>query len=252
MVFRELIREKVVTVYMDDLIVTGKDEIENLNKVKTILEVAEHFGLVIRFDKCQFVKKRVTFLGHVLEKGTIKPSDEKTKAIRLFPTPTSVKHVQSFLGLAGFFRKFVPGFSIIAKPLTDLTRKNAVFVFKIEQKNAFDTLKELLCAALVLKIYDADAETELHTDASKVGYGACLLQKCEGEWHPVFYLSHMTTPAEANYASYDLEVLAIIIALQTLKVYLLGLQFKIVTDCRAFNQTMTKRDLCTKVARCSN
>lgn len=146
--------------------------------------------------------------------------------------------VQSFLGLAGYFRKFVPNFAIIARPLTELTEKDCVYVFGDQQYRAFEELKTVLTSEPVLKIYDPNCDSELHTEASKFGYGACLLQRVNGELHPVMFLSRKTTQAEMNYTSYELEVLAIVYALKKLRVYLLGLTFKIVTDCKAFNLTM--------------
>lgn len=248
-VFHELIRENTVVVYMDDLIVAAQSEKENLIKLKRVLKVAMESGLIIRFDKCQFVRRKVTFLGHILQNGTVLPSEEKTLAIRCYPQPKTVVQVQSFLGLAGYFRKFVPQFSLIARPLTDLTRKECAFVFGEDERRAFEELKTVLCSEPVLKIYDPNVETELHTDASKSGYGACLLQCHGGEFHPVMYLSKKTTAAEMNYTSYELEVKAVVYALKKLRIYLWGLKFKIITDCNAFYQTMNKKDMNATVAR---
>lgn len=248
-VFRDLIKAKIVVVYMDDLIIPGVDEIDNLNNIKKVLKVAAENGLLIQFSKCQFVMRKVNFLGHILEAGLVRPSEEKTEAIRSYPQPKNIKQVMSFLGLAGFFRRFVPGFSLIAKPLSDLTRAEVVFKFEKEQIVAFNALKTILCEKPVLKLYDESRETELHTDASKWGFGACLLQRHDGILHPVFYYSRKTSPAETKYSSYELEVLAVISALKKLRVYLLGLKFKIITDCKAFQQTMTKRDISAKIAR---
>lgn len=249
-VFWPLIREGIVMVYLDDLIVPGINEEDNLNKVSRVLDVAKENGLIIRFDKCVFVSKKVSFLGHILEEGSIRPSEEKTHAIKYYPEPKTVAQVQSFMGLAGFFRKFVLNFSLIAKPLTDLTRKEVPFVFGNLQRASFETLKRELCKDPVLKVFNPNLETELHTDASAAGYGACLLQKhADGLFHPVFYLSSKTTDAESRYTSYEQEVLAVVRALKKLRVYLLGIKFVIYTDCQAFNQTMKKRDLCAKIAR---
>lgn len=249
-VFWPLMREGVVMVYMDDLIVPAANEIENIERVQRVLEVAQNNGLAIRFDKCEFVRRRVSFLGHILENNSVRPSDEKTRAISAYPEPKTVKHVQSFLGLAGFFRKFEPKFALIAKPLTDLTRKDVRFVFDTPQRQAFETLKAMLCNDPVLKLFNPNSETELHTDASAVGYGACLMQKhADAFFHPVFYLSAQTSDAESRYSSYELEVLAIVNALSRLRVYLLGLKFVIYTDCQAFQMTMKKKDLVTRVAR---
>lgn len=248
-IFQDLIRENVVVVYMDDLMIAAASEQENLAKLKRVLAVAQKFGLVIRFNKCQFVRRKVTFLGHILWNGTVSPSEEKTTSIRNFPQPATVKQVQSFLGLAGYFRKFIPNFSVVAKPLSDLTRQDVIFKFGEKEQQAFAALKGMLVNEPILKVFDQSRETELHTDASKLGYGACLLQRHENELHPVLFLSRKTSAAEMNYSSYELEVLAVVYALKKLRVYLLGLKFKIITDCKAFNQTMNKRDMCARVAR---
>ncbi|GFU28531.1 retrovirus-related Pol polyprotein from transposon 17.6 [Trichonephila clavipes] len=115
---------------------------------------------------------------------------------------------------------------------------------------AFEKLKKLLTESPVLSIFQQGRTTELHTDASQQGYGAVLLQEAEdGKLHPVQYMSQKTTPAEEKYSSYELEVLAVVNALKKFRTYLLGNHFKIITDCSAFQKTMDKKDLVTRVAR---
>lgn len=168
-----------------------------------------------------------------------------------FPEPRDVRQVQLFLGLSGYFRKFVRGYSSIARPLSNLLRSDVKFRFDVAERNAFRQLKTVLSERPVLALYRTNAETELHTDASMHGYGAILLQRNNEDrlMHPVYYASGKTTPAEERYTSYELEVLAIVRALRRFRVYLLGIDFKIVTDCRAFALTMAKKDLCVRVAR---
>ncbi|GFW70256.1 hypothetical protein TNCV_3337741 [Trichonephila clavipes] len=132
-IFRELMRKGVVIIYMDDLIIPAKDEKEGLEKLKEVLEVVSKYGLEMKFKKCQFLGRKVEFLGHVVENGTIRPSIAKTIAVKKFPVPTTVKQVQSFLGLTGYFRKFIPAYSQIAKPLSVLTRKDNPFMFEQPQ-----------------------------------------------------------------------------------------------------------------------
>ncbi|GFV18019.1 retrovirus-related Pol polyprotein from transposon opus [Trichonephila clavipes] len=133
-IFRDLTRKGIVISYLDDLIIPAKNEQEGLKKLKIIFEVAKKYGLEIKFKKCQFLKKKIEFLGHIVESGTIKPSPTKTLAVRKFPEPTTIKQVQSFLGLTGYFRKYIKDYSKIAKPLSDLTRKENLFAFGIQQK----------------------------------------------------------------------------------------------------------------------
>lgn len=250
-IFKEHIRNGIVLAYLDDVVILAKDEKEGLFRLKLILKTAEEYGLKINWKKCQFLMKNITYLGHHIEDGKIMPSSEKTRAVLKFPQPATVKQIQSFLGLTGYFRKFIRDYARIAKPLSDLIAKDVHFKFGAEEHNAFNTLKQLLCEKPILKIYSPDDETQLHTDASQEGYGAILLQKCadDNKFHPVYYMSRKTTPAERKYCSYELEVLAIVNALKKFRVYLLGIPFVIVTDCAAFTMTMKKKDLATRVAR---
>ncbi|GBM60122.1 Transposon Ty3-I Gag-Pol polyprotein [Araneus ventricosus] len=249
-IFRDLTRKGIVISYKDDVIIPSKDLKEGLGKLKVVFKVAKKYGLEIKFKKCQFLMRKVEFLRHIVENGTIKPSTAKTLAVRKFPEPTTVKKVQSFLGLTGYFRKYIKDYSKIAKPLSDLTRRENQFVFGIEQKEAFEKLKKIMSEGPVLRIYKYGRRTELHADASKQGYGAVLLQEAEDEkLHPIYYMSRKTSPAEEKYDCYELEVLAIITALKKFRVYLLGQHFKIITDCSAFQRTMHKKDLITRIAR---
>lgn len=250
-VFRDLINKRIVVVFMDDIIILARDVNEAITRLKMVFECAAKAGLEIKWSKCQFLKRTVQFLGHIVEEGRIRPSPLKTAAVQKFPEPKTIKGVQSFLGLTGYFRKFIEGYATIAKPLSDMLRRDAKFVFNEEQRCAFEQLKQSLMANPVLKIYDPLAETELHTDASKYGFGAVLMQRDNGDqqMHPVHYMSKKTSAAEEKYDSYMLEVLAIMKALEKFRVYLLGIQFKIVTDCEAFTKTLAKKDVMPKVGR---
>ncbi|XP_061390803.1 uncharacterized protein LOC133326139 [Musca vetustissima] len=139
----------------------------------------------------------------------------------------------------------------LAKPLNDLRKENVKFQFGDEQKLAFDKLKQCMTNEPVLHIFNEKFETEVHTDASIDGYGAVLLQKSPDDnlLHPVYYMSRKTSDAERKYTSYELEVLAVIEALKRFRVYLIGIKFKLMTDCNAFTKTLDKKDLCTRVAR---
>ncbi|GFX30320.1 retrovirus-related Pol polyprotein from transposon 17.6 [Trichonephila clavipes] len=134
-------RKGVVIIYMDDLIIPAKDEKEGLEKLKEVLEVASKYDLEMKFKKCQFLRRNMELLGHVVENGTICPSIAKTVAAKKFPVPTTVKQVQSFLELTGYFLKFIPAYSQIAKPLSKLARKDNTFMFEQPQMEAFEKLK---------------------------------------------------------------------------------------------------------------
>ncbi|GFW01347.1 retrovirus-related Pol polyprotein from transposon 17.6 [Trichonephila clavipes] len=205
-IFRDLTRKGIVISYLDDFVIPAKNEQEGLEKLKIIFEVAKKYGLEIKFKKCQFLKRKIEFLGHIVESGTIEPSPTKTLAVRKFPELTTIKQVQSFLGLTGYFRKYIKDYSKIAKPLSDLTRKENLFVFGIQQKEAFEKLKKIMTEGPILHLYKYGRKTELHTDACKQGYGAILLQEAEdGKFHPVYYMSKKTNTAEEKYDRYKLE-----------------------------------------------
>lgn len=249
--FNNLVREHVLMFYVDDIIIPAVDEDEGFEKLKKFLSVAAENGIQINWQKCHFLQRKVEFLGHVIENSTVSPSLGKINAVMNFPEPCTIKQLQGFLGLSGFFRKYIEGFSKIARPLTELLKKNTDFVFSYNEKKAFNDLKVKLSQQPVLKIYDPSALTELHTDACQDGYGAVLMQKYVGEpdFLPVYYFSKKTTPAESKYDSYQLETHAVIKALEKFRVYLLGIRFKIVTDCQALEKTLHKKEVPTKVAR---
>ena len=250
-VFRDLIAKDIVLPYMDDLVIPANNESQALERLKQVLTVASEYGLDINFRKCQFLHSRIEFLGHLVEDGKLFPSPSKTKAVLNYPDLKNAKDVQRFLGLTGYFRKFIPSYSTIAKPLSDLLRKDSPFKFEVEQKTAFLHLKQLLSEKPVLSIFNQKSPIEIHTDASIDGLGAVLLQKSkqDNNFHPVYYMSKKTSDHERKYTSYELEVLAIVEALKKFRIYVLGAPFKIVTDCNAFVKTLNKKELNSRIAR---
>ncbi|GFX58241.1 retrovirus-related Pol polyprotein from transposon 297 [Trichonephila clavipes] len=236
---------------MDDIVILAKNESEAIERLKKVLQESSDYRLEINFDKCQFLHRKIEFLGHIIENNKLFPSPSKTKSVVNYPEPKTTKEVQRFLGLTGYFRKFIPAYSVIAKSLSDLLRKDTPFNFDVKQKASFDELKRLLCQKPVLGIYRQNCETEIHTDASIDGLAAVLLQRFpdDNSLHPIYYMSRKTSETERKYTSYELEVLAIIEALKKFKVYILGMPFKIITDCIAFTKTMSKKDLNTRIAR---
>lgn len=215
-IFRDFINENIALPYMDDLIILAKDEVEAIKRLEAVLKTASEYGLEINKKKCHFLKRRIEFLGYCIENGEISPSPDMTKAVINFPKPTTMKQVQSYLGLTGYFRKFIPQYSLIAKPLSDLTKANAKFQFEESQRQSFNELKQILSQKPVLKIFQEDGYLALHTDASCDGYGAILMQKSadDNQFHPIYYYSKKTTSAESKYTSYELEILAVVNALE--------------------------------------
>lgn len=132
--FRGAIRDGIVLTYLDDLIVPSADESIGIKNLEIILKIASEAGLIINWKKCQFLQTRIEFLSHIIEDGKVYPSMRKIEAVRKFPDLNSVKQVRSFFGLSGYFRKFVPNYSITARPLINLLKANVKFRFKDEEK----------------------------------------------------------------------------------------------------------------------
>lgn len=240
-----------VLTYMDDIIIASKTVKEGMERLTLVLDALKEANLTLNLAKCNFFKRKIEFLGLEISSDGIKPGLKKTEAVASFGKPKNAHEVRQFIGLASFFRRFVQGFATIAKPLTNLTKQNVPFNWGPEQEDSFVKLKEILSSRPVLAIYDPAYLTELHTDASQIGLGGILLQR-PNEQAPlmaVSYFSRQTSPEEQHFHSFELETLAIVASLKRFRTYLLGIEFKIVTDCHAVRQTWVKRDLVPRIAR---
>jgi hypothetical protein len=236
--------------YLDDILIISKGIDQGLERLEVVLKTFKSAGLTLNKRKCLFLQGEVEYLGSVISEGQVKPSPQKIKAVRNFPTLQNVHDVRKFLGLASYFRKYVKDFARKAKPLTILTKASTPWTWSQTEQGAFDLLKKELGEEPVLALFDPKLETQLHTDASKDGFGAILLQKqLNGAWKPVQYMSQQTSSCESGYHSYELETLAIVVAVRKFRNYLYGRRFTIVTDCNALRLTWTKRDLTPRIGR---
>lgn len=141
---RPLIDDGIVLAYLDDLIVPADTDSEALKKLRQVLKTGGEYGLVINWRKCSILVKQVNYLGYIIENGQIRPSQQKTLAVSRFPEPKTTKQVQSFLGLTGYYRKFIESYAVIARPLSYLLRNNVGFKFGPLEKEAFERLKKSL------------------------------------------------------------------------------------------------------------
>ncbi|CAK9833136.1 Transposon Tf2-6 polyprotein [Anthophora retusa] len=194
-------------------------------------------------------RTKIEYLGREISAEGIRPGEAKIKSLLEAPIPENVKQVRQFMGLASYFRKFIPEFAVRTACITKLTKKDEQWKWGDEQEEARKYILKKLCTKPLLVIFDPTRETKLHTDASSLGYGAILFQRVDGDLRVVAYFSRRTTTEESRYHSYELETLAIVNALKYFRVYLLGLNFKIITDCNAVKATGTKKDLIPRVAR---
>lgn len=221
-IFADFIAQGFMLAYFDDIVVMACSIEEALERLTKILQRAEEYGLVINWSKCQFLTTKINYLGYEVEDSTIRPSEGKIIAVKNYPVPTTAKQLQSYLGLTSYFRKFIMDYAIIARPLSELLKKDRKFVWGHEQNHAFQRLKDILSTSPVLNIFKIGAPTELHTDASIDGIGAILLQEDESDHklHPIHYLSRKTNDAQRKWANYFLEVFAVVEAVRKFRHYL--------------------------------
>ena len=246
-VFSELIETGEVVAYLDDIMIASETLEQHFHTLEKVFSLMVENKLELRIENCKFIQTEIEYLGYKVSEKGVAPTERGTEAVTNFPIPQNTHDVQKFLGLCSYFRKFIEGFSIIAKPLYDLLRKNTIFEFTELELQSFETLKKKLISAPVLSIYNPNDETELHCDDSKVGFGAVLLQrKADKQLHPIFYFLKRTSDYETRYHSFELEPLAIVYALRRFKVYFQGIKFKILTDCNSLKQTLDKKDVTTE------
>ena len=217
---------KFVVVYFDDILIYSKSMDEHLDHLRAVFNALRDARLFGNLEKCTFCTDRVSFLGYVVTPQGIEVDKAKVEAIQGWPVPTTVTQVRSFLGLAGFYRRFVKDFSTIAAPLNELTKKGVPFSWGKAQEHAFHVLKDKLTHAPLLQLPDFNKTFELECDASGIGLGGVLLQ----EGKPVAYFSEKLSGPILNYSTYDKELYALVRTLETWQHYLWPKEFVIHSD----------------------
>lgn len=238
--------------YLDDMVVDGRDWSEMLTNLRAVLGKIREARLTLKPSKCSFGAKRINFLGFVIEGGEIRSGTEKVRAIEGYPIPKDIHEVRRFLGLTGFFRRFVRKYAIVAEPLTRLMRGERAFKWAEEQQVAFDSLRRDLTSDAVQTMFRKEAaSTELHTDVSALGLGSMLLQSSvEGDPLKLVYCaSRKTSDAETRYHSSKLELLCVVWAVNKLRQFLLGIKFTVYTDCQALTYLNSSKSVNAQVAR---
>lgn len=243
------LKNSVAFPYLDDIIIPSKTIAEGMIRLRQVLKALRKHRLTLKLEKCSFFAQSIEYLGREISEAGVRPGRHKVEAVLSMQAPGSVKQVRQFLGLAGYFRKFVENFATIVEPLTRLTKKNVPWEWKTEQERAFNTIKDRLTTRPVLAIFNPEVPAEVHTDASAIGVGAILLQPVDGKMVAVAYYSRQTTADQRCYHSYELETMAVVFALRYFRIYLLGTKFKVVTDCNTLRTTFAKRDLLPRIGR---
>lgn len=217
-------------VYLDDVVIYAKSLEDHRNKYNKLIERLRNANLKLQPDKCEFLRKEVAYLGHVIDKDGVRPDPNKIIAVEKFPAPKTQTNIKQFLGLAGYYRRFIEGFSKIAKPLTNLLKKKTPFQWLEPQQEAFEILRSCLIKEPILQYPDFTKTFILTTDASAFALGAILSQGEIGKDLPIAYTSRVLNKAENNYSTIEKELLAIVHATKHFRPYLYGQRFKLITD----------------------
>jgi hypothetical protein len=223
-------RGTIIRIYMHDIAIATSGTLQDhIDAVCDVLRVAEQHDLYFKLSKCTFHASSIDYLGVIIEKGMTHMDPIKIAGIKNWPIPTKVKDVRSFLGFCNFYRPFIRGFAHLARPLNELTHKDAEWQWEMRHQNAFEELKTRVTTEPILAHPILTNPFKLEVDASGFAMGAVLLQKKEdGKKHPIAYYSKTLSTAERNYDVYDLELLAIVNALDHWRPYLAGSPHKII------------------------
>lgn len=236
-------------IYMDDILIYAQTLEEHNEKLKSVFERLRVHKLKLQPDKCEFLRRELCYLGHVLTEDGIKPDPSKIEAVKNYPVPKDVKQIQSFIGFAGYYRRFIKDFSKIIKPLVKLLKKNVPFNWDAHCDQAFQTLKEKLISPPILQYPDYKKEFILTTDASKYAIGSVLAQGELGKELPVAYASRVLNKAEINYSVIEKEMLAIVWSVLHYRPYLFNRHFTVVTDHKPLSQALSLKDPTGRIGR---
>ncbi|GJS30704.1 putative nucleotidyltransferase, ribonuclease H [Tanacetum coccineum] len=231
--------DKFVIVFIDDILIYSKDKKEREEHLKAILELLKKEELYAKFSKCEFWIPKVQFLGHVIDCQGIHVDPAKIESIKDWASPKTPTEIRQFLGLAGYYRRFIEGFSKIAKPMTKLTQKKVTFEWGDKQEAAFQTLKTKLCSAPILALPQGAENFIVYCDASHKGLGAVLMQNEK----VIAYASRQLKIHEKNYTTHDLELGAVVFALKIWRHYLYETKCTVFTDHKSLQHILDQNEL---------
>jgi hypothetical protein len=231
--------DKFVVVFIDDILIYSKTKEDHANHIRVVLQRLRDHRLYAKFSKCEFWLDSVKFLGHIISSEGISVDPTKVQEVMDWKPPTSVHQIRSFLGLAGYYRWFIPDFSKIAKPMTELLKKEVKFRWDDKCDEAFHTLRKLLTTAPVLAQPDNTQPFDVYCDASGTGLGCVLMQNNR----VIAYASRALQNHEQNYPTHDLELAAVIHTLKMWRHHLMGAKCNIYTDHKSLKYIFTQPDL---------
>ncbi|GJS70240.1 putative reverse transcriptase domain-containing protein, partial [Tanacetum coccineum] len=230
--------DKFMIVFIDDILIYSKTQEEHVEHLRLVLGLLKKEKLYAKFSKCEFWLREVQFLGHVINGNKIHVDPSKIEAVKNWKASRTPTEVRSFLGLAGYYRRFIENFSKIAKSLTILTQKCKTFDWGEEQELTFQTLKGKLCNAHVLALPDGPEDIMVYYDASGIGLGCMLIQRGK----VIAYASRQLKIHEKNYTTHDLELGAVVLALKIWRHYLYGTKSVIYTDHKSLRHIFSQKE----------
>lgn len=243
------LQNEICLVYLDDIIVFSTSLQEHIINLGKVFQKLRESNFKIQMDKSEFLKLETEFLGHVICKEGVKPNPNKIKAIEKYPLPKTPTEIKRFLGLLGYYRKFIPDFARLTKPLTQCLKKGSKISLNQNYINCVDHCKTLLTNDPILQYPDFTREFVLTTDASNVAIGAVLSQGTIGSDKPIAYASRTLNSSELNYSTIEKELLAIVWATKYFRPYLFGRKFKIITDHRPLQWIMNLKEPSSRLTR---
>lgn len=240
---------KFAMIYLDDIIIFSSNFDTHMKHLVTIISELTQNQLKINYAKSEYFCNEIEYLGYKIKRDNITISDEKIKSIQLYPKPKTIKQIHQFVRLTSYYRRFILNYSKIAMPLTELLKKDSIFVWEEKQNNAFEQLKNYLIKSPTVRIPDPSKNFIVTIDACQDGLGAVLTQKDENEEYVFAFGSRKCNKFENNYSTYELECLGLDFALKIWRCYLIGKKFTVYTDCNALTHIMKKKDATGRIAR---
>ncbi|GKA48305.1 putative nucleotidyltransferase, ribonuclease H [Tanacetum coccineum] len=231
--------DKFVIVFIDDILIYSRNKEEHANHLRIILELLKKEKLYAKFSKCDFWIHIVQFLGHLIDNQGLHVDPAKIEAVKNWTSPTTPTEIRQFLGLAGYYQRFIKDFSKIGKSLTELTQKNKKYIWGEDQETAFQLLKQKLGEAPILALPEGNDDFVVYCDASHQVLGAVLMQREK----VIAYASRQLKPNEENYTTHDLELGAVVFALKIWRHYLYGTKCTVFTDHKSLQHILDQKEL---------